>query len=71
LHGFLSLADDVVFCYTQSAEYAPEREIGVRWDDPHLAIAWPEIGAQPIISEKDRQNRSFPDAFPSSPATSS
>lgn len=62
LHGFLALTVDVVFCYKQSAEYAPEREIGVRWDDPDLAIAWPLTGA-PELSPKDSRNRSFRDAF--------
>lgn len=62
LHGFLSLTDDVIFCYKQSAEYAPQREVGVRWDDPDLAIAWP-LTQPPLVSEKDSRNRSFRDAF--------
>jgi len=64
LHAFLALTDKVIFCYKQSAEYAPEREIGVRWDDPDLAIPWPDVGTAPILSEKDRRNRSFREAFP-------
>src|SRR6185437_3559969 len=55
LHGFLALTDDVVFTYKQSAEYAPEREIGVRWDDPDLAIAWP-LTTAPEVSPKDSRN---------------
>jgi dTDP-4-dehydrorhamnose 3,5-epimerase len=62
LHGFLALADDVVFTYKQSAEYAPEREIGIRWDDPDLAIEWP-LSGPPAISPKDLRNRSFRDVF--------
>lgn len=62
LHGFLALTDDVVFCYKQSAEYAPEREVGVRWDDPDLAIEWPLTQA-PLVSPKDSRNRGFRDAF--------
>jgi dTDP-4-dehydrorhamnose 3,5-epimerase len=62
LHGFLALSDDVVFCYKQSAEYAPEREIGVRWDDPDIGIEWPLTGA-PVISQKDLRNRAFRDVF--------
>jgi dTDP-4-dehydrorhamnose 3,5-epimerase len=60
LHGFLALTDNVIFCYKQSAEYAPEREIGVRWDDPELNIAWPLDGA-PLVSEKDARNALFKD----------
>jgi dTDP-4-dehydrorhamnose 3,5-epimerase len=62
LHGFLALTDHVIFTYKQSAEYAPDREIGVRWDDPDLAIEWPLSGT-PEISPKDSRNRSFRDVF--------
>jgi dTDP-4-dehydrorhamnose 3,5-epimerase len=62
LHGFLALTDEVIFTYKQSAEYAPEREVGVLWNDPDLAIAWPLTSA-PEISPKDLRNRSFRDAF--------
>lgn len=65
LHGFLTLSDEAIFCYKQSTEYDPAREIGVRWDDPALAVAWPDLGEPTILSEKDRNNRSFRDAFPS------
>jgi dTDP-4-dehydrorhamnose 3,5-epimerase len=63
LHGFLALTDDVIFCYKQSAEYAPQREIGVLWNDPTLAIKWPDLGMSPILSEKDRKNRLFSEVF--------
>jgi dTDP-4-dehydrorhamnose 3,5-epimerase len=62
LHGFLALTDDVIFTYKQSAEYAPEREIGVRWDDPDLAIAWP-LSEDPRVSQKDLQNRRFVEVY--------
>ncbi|HLI97513.1 MAG TPA: dTDP-4-dehydrorhamnose 3,5-epimerase [Candidatus Baltobacteraceae bacterium] len=63
LHGFLVLSQDAIFCYKQSAEYAPQREIGVRWDDPSLAIEWPDLGSLPVVSAKDRGNRLFADVF--------
>jgi dTDP-4-dehydrorhamnose 3,5-epimerase len=62
LHGFLTLTDDVIFCYKQSAEYAPEREAGVVWNDPDLAIEWP-ISEAPIVSAKDSGNRRFREVF--------
>lgn len=62
LHGFLALTDDVIFTYKQSAEYAPEREMGIRWDDPDLGIAWP-LSGPPEISPKDLRNRLFRDVF--------
>lgn len=63
LHGFLTLSDEAIFCYKQSAEYDPAREIGVRWDDPALGIAWPDLGAPPILSAKDRRHGTFADVF--------
>jgi dTDP-4-dehydrorhamnose 3,5-epimerase len=41
-HGFQTLADDSELLYQHSAAYDPDLEDGVRHDDPHLAIAWPE-----------------------------
>jgi dTDP-4-dehydrorhamnose 3,5-epimerase len=58
LHGFLALTDDVIFSYKQSAEYAPDHEVSVRWNDATLAIDWPLAG-EPRISPKDRRSGSF------------
>jgi len=63
LHGFFAITDGVVFTYKQSAEYSPEHEIGVRWDDADLDISWPLSGA-PEISPKDARNRPFREVFP-------
>ena len=41
-HGFLTLRDDSEVFYQISCAYHPESSRGVRWDDPLLAIAWPE-----------------------------
>ena len=52
LHGFLALSDADV-CYRIDAEHDPAADLGVRWNDPDLGIAWP---AQPtVISERDAQ----------------
>jgi dTDP-4-dehydrorhamnose 3,5-epimerase len=56
LHGFLSLEDDTMLSYKQSAQYDPTSEIGVAWNDPDIAIAWPLEGAAPLLSPKDEQN---------------
>lgn len=56
LHGFLALEDDTVLMYKQTAEYDPSQEIGVAWDDPDLAIAWPLGDRPPILSRKDANN---------------
>ena len=52
-HGFQTLTDDAEITYSISTPFAPESQDGVRWDDPELAIAWPEP-ANPIISPRDR-----------------
>lgn len=60
-HGFLTLSVDVEALYLVSAFYAPERERGVRWNDPCFAIRWP---AEPrVISDKDRNQRDFDPAW--------
>ena len=60
-HGFLTLTEDVEAFYLVSAFYAPDRERGVRWNDPRFAINWP---AEPlVISDKDKNQRDFDPAW--------
>jgi dTDP-4-dehydrorhamnose 3,5-epimerase len=57
LHGFLALEEDTLLTYRQSAEYDPASEIGIAWNDPDLAIAWPiPPGIAPTLSAKDAAN---------------
>ena len=42
--------------------YAPDDDLGIRWDDPELAIAWPEDTLPPLLSNKDTQLPLLPDA---------
>ncbi len=53
-HGFLTLRPDTVICYKITAPYAPEVDFGLAWDDPDIGIAWPDIAAEAILSDKDR-----------------
>jgi dTDP-4-dehydrorhamnose 3,5-epimerase len=55
-HGFMTLADETEVQYASTHEHDPDRERGIRWDDPGIAIAWPRIPTE--ISTKDR---SWPD----------
>src|SRR6056297_645088 len=52
-HGFLTLSETADFVYQVSAEYAPESDGGVRWDDPQISIQWPVSPAEIMVSEKD------------------
>jgi dTDP-4-dehydrorhamnose 3,5-epimerase len=50
-HGFCVLSREAEVIYKTTAEYAPDLEWGVRWDDPDLAIPWPVTA--PRLSERD------------------
>ena len=57
-HGFCTLEPDTVIAYKVSAPYAPQDDMGIAWDDPDLAIAWPVASGAALLSEKDaRQPR--------------
>ena len=52
-HGFLVLGDSADFLYKTTEFYSPADEGAVRWDDPDLGIAWPDLGHAPTLSAKD------------------
>jgi len=52
-HGFLALEDDTELQYKCTAEYNAASDGGFRWNDPDIAIAWPDIGVAPLVSAKD------------------
>lgn len=52
-HGFLVLSDSVDFLYKTTDDYAPECERALRWDDPALAIEWPDAGVPALLSPRD------------------
>ena len=51
-HGFLVLSEDADFLYKTTDYYAPQSEVGLRWDDPVVGIEWPTTTA-PLLSSKD------------------
>lgn len=57
-HGFYA-HDDVVMTYLVTNEYDNTDELGVAWDDPDLAIAWPTTA--PVLSARDQKNPSLRD----------
>jgi dTDP-4-dehydrorhamnose 3,5-epimerase len=60
-HGFLTTSDFADFVYKTTSYYAPQAEACIRWDDPQLAIRWPDIGVAPILSPKDAAAGSLAD----------
>jgi len=52
-HGFLVLTETADFLYKTTEFYSPADEGAVRWDDPDVAIAWPNLGEAPKLSAKD------------------
>ena len=50
-HGFCALSDEADFTYQVTAEYAPQADAGIVWNDPDIGISWPV--AAPILSTKD------------------
>lgn len=53
-HGFLTLSDIADFQYKCSDVYHPESERTIRWDDPDIAIDWPDAGVDDyVLSERD------------------
>lgn len=52
-HGFVALEDDTHFLYKTTDVYARDCERSIRWDDPTLALAWPDLGGPPLVAAKD------------------
>jgi dTDP-4-dehydrorhamnose 3,5-epimerase len=61
-HGFLVLSDEAEFCYKCTDFYHPNDEGGIMWNDPTIAIEWPEVDGDSMIdgtllkmSDKDKK----------------
>lgn len=52
-HGFLVLSESADFVYKTTDYYSPQHERSLAWNDPQLAIAWPDLGKAPVLSGKD------------------
>jgi dTDP-4-dehydrorhamnose 3,5-epimerase len=62
-HGFIVISDSADFMYKTTEYYAPQADRAVKWDDPDLAIAWPDIRMAPLLSVKDAAAPSWRTSF--------
>ena len=58
-HGFCVLSEAAEVQYKCTELYDPVDEIGIAFDDPTLAIAWPV--RQPLLSDRDRRHGGLAD----------
>lgn len=61
-HGFLVLSESADFLYKTTDYYSPQHERCILWDDPQLAIAWPDTGNDKQLSGKDQAGRLLAEA---------
>ena len=54
-HGFCVLSDEADFIYKCTDYYHPQSEQGIAWNDPEIAIEWPDMDYY-TLSEKDQNN---------------
>jgi dTDP-4-dehydrorhamnose 3,5-epimerase len=77
-HGFITLVPDTEVLYLVSAPYTPERERGLRWNDPFFGIEWPrqptEVSAKdnawPLFDPDYHGIEAFRSPSPSAPGSS-
>jgi dTDP-4-dehydrorhamnose 3,5-epimerase len=61
-HGFLVLSEYAEFLYKTTDYWEPKYERCIVWNDPTLAIKWPLLQEEPILSAKDAEGKSFLEA---------
>lgn len=59
-HGFCVLSEEVDFTYKVTAEYAPQLDRGILWNDAAIGIEWPVFEA--LLSDKDTNQPLLKDA---------
>jgi dTDP-4-dehydrorhamnose 3,5-epimerase len=61
-HGFLVLSESAEFLYKTTDYWEPKYERCIVWNDPTLAIKWPVVQGEPLLSAKDAEGKFFPEA---------
>jgi dTDP-4-dehydrorhamnose 3,5-epimerase len=60
-HGFYVLSDSAEIEYKCTSAYNPAGEIGIVWNDPQIAIEWPD--REPVLSSRDAALPRLADIF--------
>ena len=58
-HGFYVMSESADLSYKCTDYYHPEDDYSLLWNDPAVAIEWPLVGPDPLLSEKDRAAKSL------------
>jgi dTDP-4-dehydrorhamnose 3,5-epimerase len=58
-HGFAVLSEFADVVYKCTTVFEPDGQLGIRWNDPDIGIAWPI--ADPILSAPDRSRPALSD----------
>lgn len=61
-HGFYVTSESAEISYKCTEYYHPEDDHSLLWNDPALNIAWPLVGPEPQLSDKDRNAKTLQDA---------
>lgn len=51
-HGFVTLTEDVEFCYKVDNLYSKEHDRGIRYNDPSIGVDWGDVN-DALLSRKD------------------
>ena len=58
-HGFCTLEPNTVVGYRVTDYYSGEHDSGVAWNDPDIAVDWPDVADPGTLSAKDRAQPSL------------
>ncbi|MGC9467800.1 MAG: dTDP-4-dehydrorhamnose 3,5-epimerase [Anaerolineae bacterium] len=59
-HGFCVLSETADVIYQITAEYSPDHERGIQWDDTEIGVDWPV--EEPTLSSRDADHPRLRDA---------
>ena len=54
-HAFCTLEPNSIISYRVTSYYSPANDLGVAWNDPEIAINWPDVADPTTLSAKDRE----------------